>query len=91
VPRRNRRSVDGQFHPFGTALKTTAKNALKNLRYLPAQLVTDITPFLGDRQEKGAPVPGDATLVTRRSSHNVRIKSSMTNSQCLLFETAPEA
>jgi len=62
------RSDDGQVHLLGTALKTAAGDTQKNLHYLPAQLVTEVTAFLGDRQENGATVPGYATLVTGRAA-----------------------
>lgn len=61
------RSDAGQLHVLATSLKTAATDTSPSRRYLPADLVTDISFFVSDRQENGATVSGHATLLAQRA------------------------
>ncbi|MGL4398700.1 MAG: hypothetical protein ACRCXD_02420, partial [Luteolibacter sp.] len=72
----------GQVHLFTTSLATAAgDDAPAGPRYLPADLVTQITAFATDRQENGATIPGYSTLVARRAVHEGHVSQETGESQ----------
>lgn len=58
----------GQVHLLTTTLTTAASDAAESRRYLPSELVNDISAFVNDRQENGVTVAGHASLLAQRAA-----------------------